>query len=43
MLGKIFNIPYIGAALVGLAQGILISGACFLLLKSTIYLLDMCI
>ena len=40
MFEKIFNIvPYVGAALVGIAQGILISGACFLVLKGVIYLL----
>ena len=44
MLEKIFNLlPYIGAILVGIAQGILISGACFLLLKGTIDLLGNCI
>ena len=47
MLEKIFNIlPYIGAALIGLAQGTLIGGACFLLfllLKVAIYLLGKCV
>ena len=44
MFEKIFNIvPYVGAALVGIAQGILISGACFLLLKVAIYLLGKCV
>ena len=44
MFEKIFNIlPYVGAALVGLAQGTLIGGACFLLLKVAIYLLGKCV
>ena len=44
MLEKIFNaLPYIGAALVGIAQGILISGALFLLMKGAIYLLGKCV
>jgi len=44
MLEKIFNIlSYIGAALVGLAQGILIGGVLFLLMKGAIYLLGKCV
>ena len=44
MFEKIFNIvPYVGAALVGIAQGTLIGGALFLLIKGAIYLLGKCI